>query len=422
VDTVFALVDCNNFYVSCERLFRPALNLRPVVVLSNNDGCIIARSNEAKRLGLVMGGPYFKQKELLRRQGVQVFSSNYALYGDLSNRVMSILQQLESDVEIYSIDEAFVRLPAQAGCSTVDQGMRIKKRVDQCVGIPVSVGIGKTKTLAKLAATLAKKDSRSHGVFCLNDETVQNKILSGIAVHKIWGVGKRSSTTLNRHGVYTALDLKQSDNRWIRKIMGLSCERIVMELRGQSCVPLEATPANRKSVVSSRSFRKPVTELAALKEAVSSYISIAANKLRQQGLVAANLHVFLSTSRFRTDMPRFSGSRMIALPQPTASTPVLIKAGMQELTLLYKDGYPYNKAGIMLTGLGRATMRQQNLFLPAESGRNTRIMSALDEINARWGRDTLRYASSGLAREWSMKQSRKSPAYTTSWAELPVVH
>ena len=418
---MYALVDCNNFYASCERLFRPGLNLRPVVVLSNNDGCIIARSNEAKQLGLVMGDPYFKKKAFLRQHGVEVFSSNYALYGDLSNRVMTVLQQLEPEVEIYSIDEAFVRLPAQSGRSSVEQGLEIKKRVDRWVGIPVSVGIGTTKTLAKLAATIAKKDERHNGVFCLDDSPGQENILSAIQVNKVWGVGKRSTQKLNSRGIYTALDLQQSDNRWIRKILGLSCERTVMELRGQPSIPLEETPPCRKSVVSSRSFRKPVRELAALKEAVSSYISIAANKLRKQGLVAANLHVFLATSRFRTDIPRFSGSRMAVLPQPTASTSPLIKAGMRELILLYREGYPYNKAGIMLTGLSRAALRQQNLFLPAESKRDRQLMAAMDQINERWGRDALRYASSGLRREWSMKQSRKSPAYTTIWAELPIV-
>jgi len=418
---MFALVDCNNFYVSCERLFRPALNRCPVVVLSNNDGCIIARSNEAKELGIGMGEPFFKKKAFLQRHKVKVFSSNYGLYGDLSCRVMSVLQQLEPDVEVYSIDEAFVRLPAHAEQPVIQQGKKIKQRVDQCVGIPVSVGIGTTKTLAKIAASVAKKDQQCSGVFFLED-SVQKTILSTLEVQTIWGVGRQTSNTLNRHGIYTALELQQSDPAWIRKILGLPCARTVMELRGQPSIPLEATPSSRKSVVSSRSFRHPVTELSALKEAVSWFISLAANKLRNQELVAAQLHVFLSTSRFRTDIPRFSGSSMATLPQPTSTTSVLIKAGMQELAALYKKGYPYNKAGIMLTGLGRADMQQQNLFVPAESKRNTKLMAALDQINRRWGRDALRYASSGLQREWSMKQSWRSPAYTTNWKELPVVH
>ena len=421
MSTLFALVDCNNFYVSCERLFNPRLRDRPVVVLSNNDGCIIARSNEAKALGIGMGEPYFKKKAYLRRHGVQVFSSNYALYGDLSHRVMSILQQLEPEVEIYSIDEAFIRLLAQPGRELTDHGLFLKHRVGQCVGIPVSVGIGRTKTQAKLAASIAKKDPRCRGVFNLETCPDRDALLAKIAVNNVWGVGRRFTRTLNRRGVYTALDLKNSDSRWVRNILGLSGLRTVMELRGESCIPIEQCRSNRKSVVSSRSFRKPITLLEDLQEAVSCYISIAARKLRDQGLVAANLHVFLSTSRYRTDIPRFSGSRMIMLSSATSCTPTLIKAGLRELTELYREGYQYNKAGIMLTGLSNATMQQQNLFIQSDDARNKPLMEALDRINDRWGRDTLRYGSSGLARGWRMKQSRKSPAYTTSWAELPVV-
>ena len=417
---LFALVDCNNFYVSCERLFKPDLRNRPVVVLSNNDGCIIARSNEAKALGIGMGDPYFKKKEFLRKQGIRVFSSNYGLYGDLSFRVMSILQQEEPEVEIYSIDEAFLRLPVQRGRSMTEHGLYLKQRVGQCVGIPVSVGIGRTKTLAKIATLVAKKDPRCRGVFDMESCPMQEELLAEIKVSAIWGVGRRYAKTLNNHGVNTARDLKNCDSRWIRKLLGLTGLRTVMELRGDSCITLEQCPPVRKSIVSSRSFRKPITELQDLKEAVSSYISIAARKLRDQELAAANLHVFLSTSRFRTDIPRFSGSRMITLVQAASCTATLIKAGLQELTILYKPGYPYNKAGIMLTGLSKATMQQQNLFIQSADARNKPLMAALDRINDRWGRDTLRYGSSGLTREWSMKQSWKSPAYTTSWTELPV--
>ena len=418
--TVFALVDCNNFYVSCERLFNPRLRDRPVVVLSNNDGCIIARSNEAKKLGVGMGEPYFKKKAFLQQHGVQIFSSNYALYGDLSHRVMSILQQVEPEVEIYSIDEAFIRLPIQHGRTMTERGLNLKERVGRCVGIPVSVGMARTKTLAKIATSVAKKYPGYQGVFDLERCPDPDAVLASIKVNKVWGIGGRSTKKLNRQGIYTALDLKNIDERQIRKVLGLPGLRTVVELRGESCITLEQCPPARKSIISSRSFRKPVTELQDLKEAVSSYISIAARKLRDQGLAAANLHVFLATSRFRTDIPRFSGNRMITLGQATSSTPPLIKAGLQELTALYKPGYPYNKAGIMLSGLNHATMQQQNLFIPTEDARNNPLMEALDRINDRWGRDSLRYGSSGLVREWSMKQTWKSPAYTTSWAELPL--
>ena len=421
MSTLFALVDCNNFYVSCERLFKPDLRDRPVVVLSNNDGCIIARSNEAKALGIGMGDPYFKKKAFLRKYGVQVFSSNYALYGDLSFRVMSILQQEEPEVEIYSIDESFIRLTSQHSRSMTEQGLYLKERVGRCLGIPVSIGIGRTKTLAKVATSVAKKYPGYHGVFDLESCTCQEEVLASIKVNKVWGIGRQSTKKLNQHGIYTALDLKNCDSRWIRKLLGLPGLRTLMELRGESCITLAECPPARKSIVSSRSFRKPITELQDLKEAVSSYISIAARKLRDQRLVASNLHVFLSTSRFRKDIPQFSGSRMIKLSQATCWTPTLIKVGLIELTTLYQQGYPYNKAGIMLTELSNATMQQQTLFIQSDEVRNKPLMEALDRINDHWGRDTLHYCSSGLTRGWSMKQTRKSPAYTTSWAELPVV-
>jgi len=418
---LFALVDCNNFYVSCERLFKPDLRDRPVVVLSNNDGCIIARSNEAKALGIGMGEPYFKINPFLRKHGVQVYSSNYALYGDLSFRVMSILQQEEPEVEVYSIDESFLRLPLQHGRTMTERGLNLKEWVGRCVGIPVSVGMGSTKTLAKIATSVAKKYPGYHGVFDLASCPDPDAVLASIKVNKVWGIGRRSTKKLNHQGVCTALDLKNSNKRQIRRLLGLPGLRTLMELRGESCITLEQCPPARKSIVSSRSFRKPVTEFSDLKEAVSSYISIAARKLRDQNLAAANLHVFIATSRFRTDIPRFSGSRMITLSRATSCTPTLIKAGLQELTSLYKAGYPYNKAGIMLTGLGKVTMQQQHLFIPSDDARNKPLMKALDQINDRWGRDALRYGSSGLTREWSMKQTWKSPAYTTSWGELPVV-
>ena len=420
MNTIFALIDCNNFYVSCERLFRPELGNKPVVVLSNNDGCIIARSDEAKALGIAMGAPYFKTASLLKRHGVQVFSSNYGLYGDLSHRVMSILQQMEPDVEIYSIDEVFIRLPKSGDRDLGACAAAMKEKIRQYVGIPVSIGMAPTKTLAKIANRIAKKKSSCRGVFDLGACQDQDALLDRIPVNDIWGIGKRSSEKLNRRGMYTALDLRNGDLDWVRKNLGVIGLRTVMELRGVSCVALEQARPARKSVVSSRSFSRPVTSLTDLKEAVASYISIAAEKLRAQGLASGNLRVFLSTSRFRTDRPQFSGSRMTGLAGPSSSTPVLIKAAMRCLTDLYQPGYAYQKAGILLTGLSPRGIRQQNLFCGPEND-NPSVMKALDRINARWGRDTLRYAGAGTARPWGMKQSRKSPAYTTSWDELPIV-
>ena len=420
MNSVFALVDCNNFYVSCERLFQPKLEGRPVVVLSNNDGCIIARSNEAKSLGIAMGAPYFKYREFLEKNGVKVFSSNYALYGDLSQRVMAILQQLEPEVEIYSIDEAFLHLPQNAIASLREQGLALRRRIKQCVGIPVSIGMGPTKTLAKIANRIAKKNPVHGGVFDLAACGDLDRLLAGIPVGDIWGIGRRHAEKLNREGVLTALDLKSRDDEWIRRRLTVTGLRTALELRGVSCIAMDQAPVPRKSVICSRSFRKPVSSLADLREAVSCYVSTAAEKLRDEGLAAANLHVFVRTSPHRPDLPQHAESLLVRLVQPTASTPDLIGAALRGLERIYRPGHGYQKAGVMLTELTPADRIQQNLFHrpPREDGA---VMAALDAINRRWGRNTLQYASSGLVRPWRMNQERKSDAYTTSWEELPKV-
>lgn len=417
---LFALLDCNNFYVSCERLFRPELEGRPVVVLSNNDGCIIARSNEAKALGIAMGAPYFKNKALIEKHGIKVFSSNYALYGDISDRVMTTLQQLEPEVEIYSIDEAFVSMAPKAEENLTEQALAWRRKIKKDVGIPVSIGIGPTKTLAKIANRIAKKEDRHGGVFALTGCENRDDLLATIQVGDVWGIGRRSSEKMQRQGVYTALDLKNSNDGWIRKQLTVTGLRTVMELRGTACIPVEHEPAPRKSVVSSRSFGKAVRSLADLSEAVSSYVSIAAEKLRDEGLLAAHLHVFLRTNPHRPELPQYTGNRMMRLSPPTASTPILIQKARQGLARIYREGFVYQKAGVMLTGLSPTGMVQQDLFQPAWQ-ENGPVMEALDRINGRWGRNTVQYASSGITKPWCMSQEHKSPAYTTSWKELPVV-
>jgi DNA polymerase V len=333
---------------------------------------------------------------------------------------MSILQQMEPEVEIYSIDEAFIRLPKAADSSLTAHALTLKKKIKKDVGIPVSIGIGPTKTLAKVANRIAKKNPGLGGVFDLAAHQNPDHLLAGMPVGNIWGIGPRNAAKLNRQGIISALDLKNSDDEWIREQLTVVGLRTVMELRGISCLPVDNEPAPRKSVVCSRSFRKPVFPLADLKEAVSSYVSVAAEKLRDQGLAAANLHVFLRTNRHRQDLPQHYNSRMICLLQPTSSTPALIRAALQGLEKIYREGFAYQKAGVMLTELTTMGMRQQNLFqsLPKNNGA---VMEALDRINSRWGRNTVQYASSGLDKPWCMRQERKSPAYTTNWAELPVV-
>ena len=419
MNKLFALVDCNNFYVSCERLFRPELNGRPVVVLSNNDGCIVARSNEVKALGIAMGAPYFKNKSLIKKHNITVFSSNYALYGDISQRVMNVLQQLEPEVEIYSIDESFITLPLpkKSGLSSY---IALKKRVEQCVGIPVSVGVAPTKTLAKIANHLAKKGPRYAGVFDITSCPNIDQILCKISVGDIWGIGRRSAEKLSQIGITTGLQLKNAEQTWIRKHLSVTGLRIVKELQGEPCIPLEESASAKKSIVSSRSFSRPVEAFSDLREAVSSYVSIAAAKLRAQNSVASTLHVFINTNRFKKNSPQYNKTLAITMPQATSSTAVLIKHAARGLETIYKATYQYQKAGVMLTGLSPDNCRQLNLFYAADH-RQPQLMHALDKINAQWGQNTLQFAATGLYKPWSMKQSKKSPAYTTRWHEIPVV-
>ena len=417
---LFALVDCNNFYVSCERLFRPGLNGRPVVVLSNNDGCIIARSNEAKALGIQMGAPYFKTRELIRRHAVEVFSSNYALYGDLSSRVMEVLQQLESEVEIYSIDEAFLSLPPSRFIDLPNHCRAIRERVRQCVGIPVSLGVASTRTLAKIANQSAKKDPGRAGVCCLESPAAIDELLARTAVGDIWGIGPRSVDKLRRRGITTGLQLKQVDENWVRCQLTISGLRTVMELRGISCIEIDDSRIRKQSLVCSRSFGRPVTELSELREALSAYVSRAAEKLRAQSSLASCLHVFLLTNRFRSDLPQYSRHLTLSLAEPSSSTPSLLRPALKGLEQLFKTGYSYKKVGVMLTGLVPAARRQLSLFAP-QAASDTTLMLAMDQINHRWGRDTLYYAGTGQERAWAGRQAFESPAYTTDWEALPRV-
>lgn len=417
---VFALIDCNNFYVSCERLFNPALVGKPVVVLSNNDGCIIARSEEAKALGIAMGAPFFKEEARLRRCGVSVFSSNYALYGDLSQRVMDVLQQCEPEVEVYSIDEAFVRLPAGSGRRVVEDARALRDRIGRWVGIPVSIGIGPTKTLAKLANRIAKKNREFAGVFDIGNHARFAELLAAVPVGDVWGIGRRHAERLALCGVHTALDLQRQDDGWLRKKLTITGLRTAMELRGISCLPLEQAPPAGKSVTSSRSFGHLVQSLDDLAEAVATYTTVAAEKMRRQGLAAGCLQVFLATNRFKQDAPQYRNSRTVVLPAPTGATSELLGLARSCLAEMYRPGYAYQKAGVILSDLVPVSRSQAHLFRP-DPQKSVPLMAALDAINSRWGRDTLQPAACGFARTWKNRQDRKSPAYTTRWRDLPVV-
>jgi DNA polymerase V len=420
---VFALVDCNNFYASCERLFRPELNGKPVIVLSNNDGCIVARSNEAKALGIPMGEPLFKVKDLVAKHKVHVFSSNYALYGDLSYRVMDVLRQMEPDVEVYSIDEAFISLPVTKVWDRVKYAAELREKIRRQVGIPVSIGIATTKTLAKIANRVAKKEAQFNGVFDLAGCSQIDLVLGKIEVNDVWGIGRRSTEKLNKRCIYTALDLKRADQTWIRKTLTVVGARTVMELNGISCISLENAPPCPKSIITSRSFGHPVTDLDNLKGAVITYVSIAGEKLRKQDVEADTLNLFITTGPF-DEQASYSNNQTITLHQPISSTPELITAALQCLKSLYKPGYRYRKAGVMLAGIVKQGYRQQDLFSlfrPPEK-EDKQLMTALDRINSKWGRSTIRYGmTTAEDKPWSMQQTRKSPAYTTNWQELPMV-
>jgi DNA polymerase V len=414
-----ALVDCNNFFASCERVFRPDLREKPIVVLSNNDGNVIARSNEAKDLGIGMGEPYFKVAPLLRQHDVRIFSSNYTLYGDMSQRVMNVLQQLEPEVEIYSIDEAFLSLVAGKDFNLVEHGHSLRGIVKQYTAIPVSIGFAPTKTLAKIAARIAKKDPRCNGVFDLIARTDLDAILARIEVDAVWGIGPQSAQKLKKNGISTARHLKYANDTWIRKHFTVTGLRTVWELRAIPCIPLDEAPSPKKGITTSKSFGRPVTSLAELREAVSTYVARAAEKLRGQSALAKSLHVFLTTNRFKPERPQYANNIMVTLPEPTASTPVLIRQALQGLRTIYRPGYAFQKAGVTLTEIVPESRRQGNLFVQATDDKN--LMNALDRINARWGRDTVHYAVSGFEKPWTFKRDHLSPAYTTRWDQLPVV-
>lgn len=415
-----ALVDCNNFYVSCERVFRPDLVNVPLVVLSNNDGCAVSRSNEAKALGIKMGQPWFECKALAEAHGILAMSSNYALYADLSNRVMSILSQFSPRHEVYSIDECFVDLTGIPKLRDVTYAMR--ERVGQWTGIPVCVGVGPTKTLAKLANHVAKKHPRSKGVFNYNDlnEAQQTKLLSQIAVDEVWGVGRKLTKRLAAHGIQTVQDLRQAHTPTLRSEFGVVMEKTQRELLGISCIDLEEHAPDKQQIISSRSFGKPVTELAVIQDALSVFVATATEKLRAQQGQAALVQVFLHTNRFRPEQPQYNPSMAVPLPQPTNDSLVINRWVQHVAGLLWRDGYKYKKAGIMLGDISPVTMVQGDFLEPVTTS-DTRLMKAIDGLNTRFGRGTIKLSSGEFQGEWGMRQERKSPDYTTDWSQVPTV-
>ena len=415
-----ALVDCNNFYVSCERVFRPDLRRVPMVVLSNNDGCVVSRSNEAKALGIRMGQPWFECKALAEEHGILAMSSNYALYADLSNRVMNILSQFAPRHEVYSIDECFVDLTGMPKLRELGYAMR--ERVTQWTGIPVCVGIGPTKTLAKLANHVAKKHPRSRGVFNYNalTEDQKTRLLQRIPVEEVWGVGRKLTQKLDRHGIQTVDDLRHAHVATLRAEFGVVMEKIQRELQELACIGLQDIQPDRQQIISSRSFGKMVTALPVLQDALSSFVANACAKLRAQNSHAAVIQVFLQTNRFRKDMPQYMPSMAVPLPYPTHDSLEVNRWASHLCERMFKPGYAYKKAGVMLSEISPVTHRQGDLLEPQTTS-NSRLMLAMDTLNQRYGRGTVKVSTQGAFKDWQMLQERKSPNYTTSWDELPVV-
>lgn len=417
--SLFALVDCNNFFVSCERVFAPSLAKKPVIVLSNNDGCVISRSEEAKARGIAMGAPLYTIKRLCAQFDVSIISSNFELYGNFSQRIMACLRSLCPAMEIYSIDEAFLQLDNLLLKDPVAYAETVRSCVYKWTGIPVSIGIASTKTLAKVAAEIAKQNN---GVGYLLDKAAQCKALENLPVENIWGIGRRTSEKLRSLGITTALHLRQADPSWIRKTFTVVGERIALELSGVSCLGLEEVPP-KKSIICSASFGRSITTFDELAEAVSNYVVSAANRLRQQESHAQYLTVAIRTSPFRQNSPFYSNEATLTLAVPTFETTTLIRTAKEGLKQIFRPGYTYQKGGVVLSGIHPMNWQQGHLFMGfPEHARSQKFYGSVDRLNQRWGKDTILIAAQGLKREWKRRSERRSPRYTTRWTELPLVH
>jgi len=419
---MFALVDCNNFYASCERTFRPELRLRPVVVLSNNDGCIIARSEEAKALGIQMGTPEFKCRDLLKKHDVAVFSSNYALYGDMSSRVMRLLGKLAPEIEVYSIDEAFLDMSSFTRFDLKDYAGHIRKTIRLHTGIPVCVGIAPTKTLAKIANRIAKKNPEYQGVCVLKSHEEIYNALERTKVEDIWGIGRQWSKLLQAKRIETAADLAVASPAWIRKNLHIVGARIQAELQGTSCLAMELVRPAKQSICTSRSFGRSVSSLAELQQAVATFAGKCAVKLRKENALASMLAVFIATSPFDESGNRYWGTRTAALPHPTQDSIAILRVAEAILAGIFCDGMAYKKAGVIVSELVPKDQCSTtlSLFPEEESGTNERdakLMQAMDAINQRYGRGAVHLAAEN-AEAWKPNQERLSPCYTTRWSDI----
>lgn len=413
-----ALIDCNSFYVSCERLFKPKLLNKPVVVLSNNDGCVISRSNEAKALGIKMGEPFFKVKDLVSKHKVFVFSSNYALYGDLSRRVMKILKTFSPNVEIYSIDEAFLDLSFVEENKTEELAKEIRNRILKWTGIPTSVGISNTKTLSKVANHIAKKNNT--GVMYL-DPKYSDEYLKKFEIQDIWGVGRQLTKFFIKNNILTAFDLKNVSNTWIKKSTNVLSAKTVMELRGISCIDLMPYSEKRKSCCVSRSFGRKVSNLEELKEAITAHSLNATEKIRTDEQITRSITVFIRTSPFNKDKRYYSNSHTIELPIDTNNSLEIVKYALEALDKIYKPGYLYQKAGIILSKLKDADKFERNLLTPIIEKDLKKLMNAIDLTNTKYGRYSISLAQAGINKSWKMRRQHSSKIDTASFYDLPTI-
>ncbi len=419
-----ALIDCNNFYVSCERLFQPKLEGKPVVVLSNNNGCVVSRSQEVKNLGINMAAPWFQLKDIAKRHGIIALSSNYTLYADISNRVMRLLSQYSPDQEIYSIDESFLDLTGMDSMTSLTEyAQSIRGTIKQCVGIPVCIGIAPSKTLAKLANHVAKKQKQYHSVCDFNamSARVLDNLLAKIEVSEVWGVGRRSAERLQQMGIATVLELKYSPAKRVRAEFGVVMERIVAELNGVACLELDDVTPPRQQIICSRSFGVSVVALEDLEQSVIAYTTRAAEKLRQQHSLAGGIQIYIRTNPHKEKSPQYQQSILLPLFEPTDDTRLLCRAALSGLQQIYRSGHAYQKAGVMLTEIIAAAARPRMLFDDvAAQQKSTALMATLDRINRRMGSGTLQLLGEGVRKSWSMRRGNMSQRYTTEWDELAV--
>jgi len=411
---MIALVDCNNFYASCERVFNPKTEDKPVIVLSNNDGCVIARSNEAKALGIKMGDPAFKLKNLIKKYNINIFSTNFALYGDLSKRVMNVMSSEVDKIEIYSIDEAFLDFTDYA---SKERGVAIKKKVQQWTGIPVSVGIAPTKVLAKVAGHIAKKHTKS-GVFMFDDECLIKRALNVFKVEDLWGIGRKNAKKLKAVGIHTALQFRECDSNWIRRKLSINGVRLQKELYGEVCYPLDLTRKRKQNICTARSFGTDIKELSKLKEAIGSYANTCATKLRKEKSCCTSISVFLSTNPFKLQAKQYNPYKVIQLDVPTNDSMEIVKIAIKVLKSIYRGDCTYKKAGVIVGRIVTQEKTQLSLFDSLDREKRKRINVTVDKINAIMGKNKVKLAVQGNSRKWKLKQEKLSPCYTTRFTDI----